>query len=106
MQPLSGESASQLQELLVSFEENLRAIEALKVNTKNKDICVRILSEKLDQDSRRSQELDYPGKKLQALQQLRDFITKALEASSLVATTREVNQTANCNKFGRNQKLE
>ena len=36
MQPLSGESASQLPQLLVSFEENLMAIEALK-NTKNSD---------------------------------------------------------------------
>ena len=34
LQPLSGESASQLRQLLVSFEENLLAIEALKVNTK------------------------------------------------------------------------
>ena len=63
LQPLSGESASQLRQLLVSFEENLMAIEALKLNTKNSDfILVRILSEKLDQDSRRQWELDYPGK--------------------------------------------
>ena len=71
------------------------AIEALKVNTKNSDfIWVRILSEKLDQESRRQWELDYPGKKLQTLQQLRDFINKrvqALEASSSVTTTRKVN---------------
>ena len=61
LQPLGGKSASQL---LVSFEENLMAIEALKVNTKNSDfIWVRILSEKLDQESRRQWELDYPGKK-------------------------------------------
>ena len=110
LQPLSGESASQLRQLLVSFEENLMAIEALKVNTKNSDfIWVRILSEKLDQESRRQWELDYPGKKLQTLQQLRDFINKrvqALEASSSVTTTRKVNQSTNYNKFGRNQKIE
>ena len=86
------------------------AIEALKVNTKNSDfIWVRILSEKLDQESRRQWELDYPGKKLQTLQQLRDFMNKrvqALEASSSVTTTRKVNQSTNYNKFGRNQKIE
>ena len=75
LQPLSGESASQLRQLLVSFEENLMAIEALKVNTKNSDfIWVRIISKKLDQESRRQWELDYPGKKLQTLQQSRDYI--------------------------------
>ena len=110
LQPLSGESASQLRQLLVSFEENLMAIEALEVNTKNSDfIWVRILSEKLDQESRRQWELDYPGKKLQTLQQLQDFINKrvqALEASSSVTTTRKVNKSTNYNKFGRNQKIE
>ena len=86
MKPLLGESASELRKLFVNFEENLMAIEALGVQTKTSDfIWIRILSERLDQESRRQWEIDYPGKELQTLDQLREFINKrvqALEASN------------------------
>ena len=86
------------------------AIEALKVNTKNSDfIWIRILSEKLYQESRRQWELDYSEKRLETFQQLRVSINKrvqALDASSSVTTTRKVNQSTNYHKFGRNQKIE
>ena len=63
------------------------AIEALGVQTKTSDfIWIRILSERPDQESRRQCEIDYPGKVLQTLDQLRAFINKrvqTLEASIL-----------------------
>ena len=97
LQPLNSESASQL---LVSLEENLMATEAPKYNTKD-FIWVRIISEKLDQEYRRQWELDYPGKKLQTLQQLRDFINKRVQAleTSTSVISRKANQST-INEFG------
>ena len=86
MKPLNGESASELRRLFVNFEENLMAIEALGVQTETCDfIWIRILSKRLDQESRRQWEIDYPGKEFQTFDQLREFINKrvqALEASN------------------------
>ena len=57
------------------------AVETLNVDTKASSFnWVRVISEKLDHESRRQWELDYPGKKLQTLDQLRDFINKRLKA--------------------------
>ena len=104
LKPLRSESASELRQVFVSFEENLMAIEALNVNTEASSfIWVRIVSEKLDHESRRQWELDYPGKKLQTLDQLRDFVNKrvqALEASNSAKKEQPVSQNT---KFVRNR---
>ena len=48
LKPLRSESAPELRQLFVSFEENLMAIEALNVDTKDSNfIWVRVISEKL-----------------------------------------------------------
>ena len=85
LKSLQKESASELRKLVVAFEENLMAIQALKVDTEPCGfVWVDILSEKLDPESRRQFELAYPGKTLQTLEQLTEFIyrrVQALEAS-------------------------
>ena len=83
--PLQKESATELRKLIVAFEENLMAIQALKVDTVPCGfVWVDLLSEKLDAESRMHFELDYPEKELQTLNQLRKFINwrvQALEVS-------------------------
>ena len=79
------------------------AIEALNVDTKASNfIWVRVISEKLDHESKRQWELDYPGKKLQTLDQLRDFVNKRVQAieASNSAKNKAVGQG---NRFVRNR---
>ena len=81
LKPLQGESASELRKLIVAFEKNLMAIQALKVDISSSDfVWVHVLTKKLDSESRRQFELDHPGKDLQTLQQLRDFINRRVRA--------------------------
>ena len=100
LKPLQGESASELRKLIVAFEENLMAIQALKVDISSSDfVWVHVLTKKLDSESRRQFELDHPGKDLQTLQQLTDFINRrvrALEVSD-PRTYRPKNDKANAN---------
>ena len=85
LKPLQSESASKLRKLIVAFEENLMTIQALKVDVTSSDfVWVHVLAKKLDPESRRQFELGHPGKELQTLQQLTEFINRrvqALEAS-------------------------
>ena len=81
LKPLQKESATELKKLIVAFEENLMAIQALKVDTIPCGfVWVDLLSEKLDAESRRQFELYYPGKDLQTLDQLREFINRRVQA--------------------------
>ena len=81
LKPLQKESATKLGKLIVAFEENLMAMQALKVDTiPSGFVWVDLLSEKLDAESRRQFELDYPGKDLQTLDQLREFINRGVQA--------------------------
>ena len=53
------------------------AIQALKVDVTSSDfVWVHVLTKKLDPESRRQFELDHPGKELQTLQQLTEFINR------------------------------
>ena len=57
------------------------AIQALKVDVTSSDLVwVHVLTKKLDQESRRQFELDHPGKELQTLQQLTEFINRRIQA--------------------------
>ena len=68
LKPLLRESAQQLRMLLVAFEDNLMAIQALKVYVTSSDfVWVHVLTKKLDPESRRQFELDHPVKELQTL---------------------------------------
>ena len=81
LKPLQGESASELRKLIVAFEENLMAIQALKVDISSRDfVWVHVLTKKLDSESRRQFELDISGIDLQTLQQLTDFINRRVQA--------------------------
>ena len=60
LKPLQKESATELRKLIVAFEENLMAIQALKVDTVPCGfVWVDLLSEKLDTESRRQFQLDF-----------------------------------------------
>ena len=81
LKPLQRESASELRKLIVASGKKLMAIQALKVDTVPCGfVWVDLLSEKLDAESRRQFELDYPGKDLQTLDQLREFINRRVQA--------------------------
>ena len=80
LKPLQKESASELRKLIVAFEENLMAIQALKVVTVPCGFFwVDLLSEKLEAESRRQFELDAPEKDLQTLDQLRQLINRRVQ---------------------------
>ena len=104
LKPLRSESASESRQLFVSLEENLMAIEALNVNTEASSfIWVRIVSKKLDHESRRQWELDYPAKKLQTLDQLRDFVNKRVQALEASNSAKKVQPVSQNTKFVRNR---
>ena len=82
---LRTESAEGLRRLQLTLDENLMAMEAMKIDTSlNCFYWVHIISEKLDAESRRQWELDSPGDNIRKINELRKFIAKrarALEAS-------------------------
>ena len=82
---LHTESAESLRRLQLTLDENLMAMEAMKIDTSlNCFYWVHIIYEKLDAESRRQWELDSPGDNVRKINELREFIAKrarALEAS-------------------------
>ena len=63
LKPLQGESASELRKLIVAFEANSMAIQALEVDISSTDfVWVHVLTKKLHSESRRQFELDHLGK--------------------------------------------
>ena len=69
------------------------AIGALSTdNTKYDFLLVTILSEKLDEESRRQWELAHPGTALQTLEQLRQFIATRAQALELLQCDRTFSQ--------------
>ncbi len=85
IQPVKPDTPSQLRKLVNVFLENTMALKALGQETDSCDyLWIHILTEKLDQDSRREWELKSPGREVQKLKNLLDFLDQrcqALEAS-------------------------
>ena len=79
LKPIVNESAVELRKLMVAFEKNLMALDAL--NVKGGDpYLIRFLCQKLDQESRKQWELHCPGTNLETLDEFKDFINKRVRA--------------------------
>ena len=81
LQPLTNESAIEieLRNLMVAFEENLMALNAL--NVKGGDpYLIRFLWQKLDEESQKQWELHGPGTNWETLDEFEEFINKRVRA--------------------------
>ena len=81
IQPLKPDSPHQLRKLVNVFLENTMALRALGQETEGCDyLWIHILTEKLDQESRREWELKTPGREVQKLKDLLNFLDQRCQA--------------------------
>ena len=100
LKPLVNESAVELRKLMVAFEENLMALDAL--NVKGGDpYLIRFLWQKLDEESRKQWELHCPGTDLETLDEFKDFINKRVRALESYIDPSTQNKSSQKTSFSR-----
>ena len=100
LKPLVNESAVELRKLMVAFEENLMALDAL--NVKGRDpYLIRFLWQKLDEESRKQWELHCPGTDLETLDEFKDFINKRVRALESYIDPSTQNKSSQKTSFSR-----